>query len=45
MLTQSHRTRLAATLAVMLIAIPGLTGCGRDQPAAQAGPEMPLPRR
>jgi cytochrome c5 len=42
MLTQSHRTRLAATLAVMLIAIPGLTGCGPDQPAAQTGSEMPL---
>lgn len=42
MLTQSHCNRMAATLALALMAIPGLTGCGRDQPAAEAGPELPL---
>ena len=42
MLTQSHRTRLAATLALALFAASGLSGCGRDEPAAQAGSEMPF---
>ena len=41
MLTQSRRTRLAANLAVVLMALVGLTGCGRDQSPAQTGPTMP----
>ena len=42
MLTQPHRIRPTASLAFALIAAFGLSGCGRDEPAAQTGSETPL---